>query len=60
MENSAFEQASAAYVQNQNGEILLSLGCDENGNAITQDLSSIPHFLYAVFPAQAKLPLFKA
>ena len=54
MENSAFEQASAAYVQNQNGEILLSLGCDENGNAITQDLSSIPHFLVCGFSGAGK------
>ena len=54
MENSAFEQASAAYVQNQNGEILLSLGCDENGNAVTQDLSSIPHFLVCGFSGAGK------
>ena len=54
MENSAFEQASAAYVQNQNREILLSLGCDENGNAVTQDLSSIPHFLVCGFSGAGK------
>lgn len=54
MENSAFEKASTAYAQNQNGEILLSLGCDENGNAITQDLSSIPHFLVCGFSGAGK------
>ncbi len=54
MENSAFEQASAAYAQNQNGEILLSLGCDENGKTFTQNLSSIPHFLVCGFSGAGK------
>lgn len=54
MENSVFEQASAAYTPNQNGEILLSLGCDENGKAFTQNLSSIPHFLVCGFSGAGK------
>ena len=54
MENSAYEQASTAYVQNQNGEILLSLGCDANGEAFNQDLSSIPHFLVCGFSGAGK------
>ena len=54
MENSAYEQVSAAYAQNQNGDILLSLGCDENGKTFTQDLSSIPHFLVCGFSSAGK------
>ena len=54
MENSAFEEASAAYAQNQNGEMLLSLGCDENGKTFTQNLSSIPHFLVCGFSGVGK------
>lgn len=54
MENSAFEQASAACAQNQNGDILLSLGCEENGKTFTQNLSSIPHFLVCGFSGAGK------
>ena len=54
MENSAYEQASTAYAQNQNGEIRLSLGCDANGEAFNQDLCSIPHFLVCGFSGAGK------
>lgn len=54
MGNSAIEQASTTYTQNQNGEILLSLGCDENGKAFTQNLGNIPHFLVCGFSGAGK------
>ncbi|MBR4109090.1 MAG: DNA translocase FtsK [Oscillospiraceae bacterium] len=54
MENSAYEQAPTAYAQNQNGEIVLSLGSDANGEAFNQNLSSIPHFLVSGFSGAGK------
>jgi len=54
MENSVYEQDLTAYAQNQNGEIIISLGRDANGGAFNQNLSSIPHFLVCGFSGAGK------
>ena len=52
------ENAFAGYPweQNvaQNGEIVLALGCDANGDVFNQDLSTIPHFLVCGFSGAGK------
>ena len=52
------ENAFAGYPweQNaaQNGEIVLALGCDANGEVLNQDISAIPHFLVCGFSGAGK------
>lgn len=54
MENSTLELEPVIFAQNQDGEILLSLGHDENGEVFIQNLSSIPHFLVCGFSGSGK------
>ncbi len=46
--------APTTCAQNQNEEIMLLLGYDSSGNALTQDISSIPHFLVCGFSGAGK------
>lgn len=54
IDNDTEKSVPVTYAQNQGGKIELCLGYDPNGNAFTQDISSISHFLICGFSGSGK------